>query len=82
MGVEKEITFPGDGLAFPEIGKKVTINYTVFLDEQVEVDSTRILNKPFTFTLGAAEVISGLEDAVPTMSIGERCRLHMTPDVA
>jgi FKBP-type peptidyl-prolyl cis-trans isomerase len=56
-------------------GRKVTIHYTgKFIDGQI-FDSSYERNKPFTFTLGALEVIPGLEEGVSLMQVGGKARL-------
>lgn len=58
----------------PKAGQKVTVQYTGWLDEAgrkgKKFDSSRDRNQPFTFTLGAGQVIQGWDLGVATMKTG------------
>jgi FKBP-type peptidyl-prolyl cis-trans isomerase len=73
-GVTKEVLVPGDGAAV-KIGNAVTVHCTGFGkggDLAVPFWSTRDPGqKPFTFKLGAGEVISAWDAGVSTMRVGE-----------
>ena len=63
---------------FPQDGQKVTVHYALFLVRQIccfsnlsfdifkdtceFIESSRIVGVPFTFTMGAGEVITGFEE--------------------
>ena len=63
----------------PEKGKKVTVHYTGWLEENgtkgKKFDSSVDRGTPFTFTLGVGQVIKGWEEGVAKMKVGEQCRL-------
>ena len=52
-------------------GDTVTIHYTGTLEDGSVFDSSEG-SEPISFTLGAGEVISGFEDAVLGMSVGDK----------
>jgi peptidylprolyl isomerase len=58
----------------PKAGQKVTVQYTGWLDESGQkgkkFDSSRDRNQPFTFTIGAGQVIQGWDVGVATMKTG------------
>ena len=56
----------------PPIGAKVTAHYTGRLENGNKFDSSRDRNEPFSFTLGAAQVIRCWDEAFAAMSKGEQ----------
>lgn len=67
----------------PIQGKKVTVHYTGWLDNNGEpgkkFDSSRDRGEPFVFTIGVQQVISGWDLGVATMRVGGRRRLILAP---
>ncbi|XP_057714331.1 peptidyl-prolyl cis-trans isomerase FKBP1A-like [Corythoichthys intestinalis] len=82
MGVTVETTQPGDGKTFPQKGQTVKVHYTGTLTNGKKFDSSRDRGKPFTFKIGAGEVIRGWDEGVAQMSVGQRANLTCTPDYA
>jgi FKBP-type peptidyl-prolyl cis-trans isomerase len=77
----KKITKEGKG-EVAKIGQKVTVHYTgKFLDGKV-FDSSKLHGQPFSFNLGAGEVIKGWDDGVAGMKVGEICELTIPPELA
>ncbi|NEU13919.1 FKBP-type peptidyl-prolyl cis-trans isomerase [Methylobacterium sp. BTF04] len=70
--------------AEPQAGQKVSVHYTGWLDEGgkpgKKFDSSRDRGTPFSFTLGAGQVISGWDTGVATMKIGGKRTLIIPPD--
>ena len=64
----------GDG-ASAEKGKRVTVHYTGWLVDGKKFDSSHDHGSPFTFMLGAHQVISGWDQGVEGMKVGGSRRL-------
>ena len=56
-------------------GKKVTVHYTGTLQNGTKFDSSLDRNSPFTFTLGAGQVIQGWDQGVKGMKVGGKRKL-------
>lgn len=64
-------------------GDKVTVQYVgVNYKSGEEFDSSWSRNEPFTFTLGAGQVIPGWDKGVEGMKIGGRRELIIPPELA
>lgn len=73
-GLQIEILKEGSG-AVAENGKKVTVHYTGTFESGEKFDSSRDRGTPFTFTLGAGQVIKGWDEGVLGMKVGEQRKL-------
>ena len=66
-------------------GHKVTVNYTGWLYENGQkgkkFDSSFDRNQPFTFSLGAHQVIQGWDQGVDGMKVGGKRTLIIPPDL-
>jgi peptidylprolyl isomerase len=82
-GLKYQDEVVGTGPA-PQAGQKVSVHYTGWLDEGgkpgKKFDSSRDRGQPFTFTLGAGQVIAGWDTGVATMKVGGKRRLVIPPD--
>lgn len=73
-GLQYADLVPGSG-ASPSPGKKVTVHYTGWLTDGKKFDSSVDRNEPFTFQIGAGEVIKGWDEGVMSMKIGGKRKL-------
>jgi len=62
-----------------EIGMSVSVHYTGKLNDGSVFDSSIPRGQPFTFTLGAGQVIKGWDLGVAGMSVGEKRTLVIPP---
>lgn len=70
----------GDGdVATP--GKTVTVNYKGTLEDGTVFDSSYDRGTPFSFKLGAGEVIQGWDIGVAGMKVGGKRKLTIPPDL-
>ena len=62
--------------------KKVTVHYEGRLENGTIFDASKPRDEPFSFTIGAAQVIKGWDIGVAGMKVGERRRLTIPPQLA
>jgi len=55
--------------------KKVTVHYTGWLTNGTKFDSSKDRGDPFTFALGAGQVIKGWDEGLMTMKVGGKRHL-------
>jgi FKBP-type peptidyl-prolyl cis-trans isomerase FkpA len=79
MKIEKHAT--GTGLA-PKHGDTVTVHYTGWLTDGTKFDSSVDRNDPFAFVLGTGQVITGWDEGVAAMKVGDKARLTIPPEKA
>jgi len=79
IGIEDLIEGTGD---MAESGKKVTVNYLGTLIDGTKFDSSYDRNEPFSFNLGAGEVIVGWDQGVVGMKVGGKRKLTIPSDLA
>ncbi|KAJ3038422.1 hypothetical protein HDV00_000610 [Rhizophlyctis rosea] len=75
---KKEIVQEGDGKTFPAIGDKVKMHYTGFLLDGTKFDSSHDRGQPFEARIGVGNLIRGWDEAVPTMSKGEKAKFTIS----
>jgi hypothetical protein len=63
----------------PEIGKRVTVHYTGYLDCGTKFDSSLDRKQTFQFTLGLGQVIKGWDEGLAIMTVGSRYLLKIPP---
>ena len=83
-GLQYEDTRIGDG-AQAEPGQQVDVHYTGWLwdngQQGAKFDSSRDRNDPFSFALGAGQVIKGWDEGVAGMKVGGQRTLTIPPEL-
>jgi len=61
-------------------GSVVTIHYTCTLEDGTVASNSKVANEPLEFNVGAKEVLSGLDESVIGMAVGEEKSFTLTPE--
>ena len=75
-----EVMQEGDG-DVAEHGQRVTLHYEGRLTDDTVFDASRPRGHPFSFTIGAGQVIQGWEQGVTGMKVGEMRRLTIPAEL-
>ena len=76
-GLYYEVVKPGAGATVAP-GQTAVVNYTGWLPDGTQFDSSRG-REPFSFPVGAGQVIAGWDEAVAGMAVGEQRLLVIPP---
>jgi FKBP-type peptidyl-prolyl cis-trans isomerase FkpA len=79
-GLEYEDVRVGSGTE-ASAGKTVDVHYTGWLTDGKKFDSSRDRGEPFSFKLGAGQVIKGWDEGVAGMKIGGQRKLTIPPQL-
>lgn len=71
----------GNGAA-PETGQVATVHYTGWLEDGTMFDSSLLRGEPFSFPVGAGQVIPGWDEGVASMKVGGKRQLVIPADLA
>ena len=77
-GLQYEDVTVGNG-AIATAGKMASVHYTGWLKDGKKFDSSKDRNEPFTFKLGAGQVIKGWDEGVQGMQVGGVRKLTIPP---
>ncbi|MBI5710291.1 MAG: FKBP-type peptidyl-prolyl cis-trans isomerase [Candidatus Eisenbacteria bacterium] len=80
-GLQVNDVVPGNG-AVAENGRTLTVHYTGWLLDGTKFDSSHDRGDPFTFTLGAGQVIRGWDLGMAGMRVGGTRELIIPPGLA
>jgi FKBP-type peptidyl-prolyl cis-trans isomerase len=80
-GLQMEEIKTGDGPA-AKGGDIVVVHYVGRLTDGTKFDSSYDRNQPFTFTLGANQVIKGWDEGIVGMKVGGKRKLIIPPALA
>jgi FKBP-type peptidyl-prolyl cis-trans isomerase len=64
------------------IGDTATVNYVGTLTNGTKFDSSYDRGQPYSFRIGAGQVIAGWDQGVPGMRVGGKRRLTIPPSLA
>ncbi len=62
-------------------GKTVTVNYVGTFTDGTKFDASADHGQPFSFTLGAGQVIQGWDQGVAGMKVGGKRKLTVPPEL-
>lgn len=77
-----EILQEGTGDAQVKAGDSITVHYTGWLANGTKFDSSLDRGQPFTVTAGVGQVISGWDQGVLGMKVGEKRKLTIPANLA
>jgi FKBP-type peptidyl-prolyl cis-trans isomerase FkpA len=79
-GLKYDDLVEGEGAVAAE-GQRVVVHYTGWLTDGRKFDSSLDRNDPFSFALGAGQVIRGWDEGVQGMKIGGKRKLTIPPQL-
>jgi len=80
-GLKVQILASGKGDLVAAPGQKVTVHYTGWVEGGRKFDSSRERSTPWQFTLGQGDVIKGWDEGVAGMTLHEKRRLIIPPEL-
>lgn len=79
-GLKYEDLKEGTG-ATPKPGQTVEVHYVGTLEDGTKFDSSRDRGQPFSFKIGAGQVIKGWDEGVSTIKVGGLRKLIIPPEL-
>ena len=65
-----------------EDGQEVSVHYVGTLDDGTEFDNSRKRNEPLVFKIGEGGILSGFNNAVSSLQVGETKSFRLDPEEA
>jgi peptidylprolyl isomerase len=81
-GMKYSILTPGKGGATCKAGDRAKVHYTGWLTDGTLFDSSKTRGQPFEVPVGQGRVIKGWDEALQLMTVGERVKLTLPPELA
>ncbi len=78
LGLKKTVEGSGE---LPKVGDRVTVHYTGYLEDGTKFDSSVDRGQPFSFVLGAGQVIKGWDEGVALLKKGSTAFLRIPADL-
>jgi len=66
----------------PHRADAATLDYIIWLEDGTKIDSSYDRGFPFSYLVGAGQVIAGFEEGVASMRVGGLRRLRIPPELA
>lgn len=79
-GLTYQILASGSG-DVAHAGNRIQVHYTGWLTDGTKFDSSLDRGEPFTFRLGAGQVIKGWDEGIEGMKAGEKRKLTIPPQL-
>lgn len=79
-GLKYKVTETGNGKKV-ENGEKVTVHYTGTLLNGTKFDSSKDRNQPFSFKVGAGQVIKGWDEGLQLLHVGDKAKLTIPAEI-
>jgi len=81
MELKIEVLKEGTGEAVTKNGDTISVHYTGTLENGTKFDSSVDRNEPFSFTVGAGQVIKGWDQGTLGMKVGEKRKLTIPAEL-
>jgi peptidylprolyl isomerase len=66
----------------PQAGQRLTVHYTLYFTDGTRYQSSLDAGQPFTFVLGAGQVIRGWDEGLATMKAGGKRLMYLPSNLA
>lgn len=81
MELKIEVLQEGDGETVTKKDDTISVHYTGTLEDGTKFDSSIDRGEPFSFTIGAGQVIQGWEQGTLDMKVGEKRKLTIPAEL-